>query len=68
MTESKVSTTIVLNGGIVETWKINGFFYAKAIVNGVITFSDAVSKWHCEQFVFEAEYYGTIDFSRPYHI
>ena len=53
MTESKVSTTIVLNGGIVETWKINGFFYAKAIVNGVITFSDAVAKWHCEQFVFE---------------
>ena len=62
MNEIKVSTEQVLNGGVIETWKINGFFYVKSVVKGVVKFSEAVSKWHCEQFVFEAKYYGGLDF------
>ena len=63
MNEVKIKTNNVLNGGIIETWKINGFFYVKAVVNDVITFSEAVDCWCCDQFVFEAEYYGGLDFS-----
>ena len=63
MLEVKISTAIVLNGGIIEMWTINGLFYVKAIVKDITTFSAAVSKWHCDQFVFEAEYYGGLDFS-----
>jgi hypothetical protein len=60
--EVKISSEPVLGGGIIETWKINGFFYVKLIVKDVIKFSEAVSKLNCEQFVFEAKYYGGLDF------
>ena len=63
MNEVKIETTNVLNGGIIETWKINGLFYVKAIVHGVVTFSEAVERGCCYKFVFEAEYYGGLDFS-----
>ena len=62
MSESKISTTEVLNGGTIELWAIDGFFYVKAIVSGVVSFSEAVRKVDADYFVFDAKYYGKLDF------
>jgi len=62
MNELHISTEQVLNGGIIETWKINSLFYVKSIINGVVKFSECVSDWDCKQFVFEAKFYGNLDF------
>jgi len=60
--ESKISTHEVLNGGTIELWKIEGFHYVKSVINGVVKFSECVSKWQAEYFVFDAKYNGELDF------
>jgi len=60
--ESMISTHDVLNGGTIELWKINGFHCVKSFVRGVITWSECVSKWQAEYFVFDATYYGNLEF------
>ena len=62
MSESKISTNEVLNGGTIELWKINGFFFVKSIVAGVVKFSESVRKVDADYFVFDAMYYGNLDF------
>ena len=62
MSESKVSTEQVLNGGIIELFKIEGLYYVKSTVAGVVKFSEAVSKFSAEYFVFDAKYYGKLEF------
>ena len=62
MSESKISTNEVLNGGTIELWKIEGFFYVKSIVAGVVKFSDIMCKFSAEYLVFDAMYYGKLDF------
>ena len=58
----KVSVESILSGGVIEMWKIEGLFYVKSIVKGVIKFSECVAKWEADQFAFEARYYGDLDF------
>tara|TARA_R110000822_G_scaffold23066_4_gene71599 strand:+ start:2284 stop:2475 length:192 start_codon:yes stop_codon:yes gene_type:complete len=60
--ETRISTEQVLNGGTIELWKLEGFYYVKSIVNGAVKFSGCVGKWYAEQFVFEAKYCGSLDF------
>ena len=62
MNEVKISTTDMFNGGIIELWKINGFYFVKSVVNGVVKFSEAVVKWKAEYFVFDAVHHGELDF------
>ena len=62
MSESKVSTSQILNNGTIELWTLEGFHYVKSIVNGVVKFSECVSKWQAEYFIFDAMYYGNLDF------
>jgi len=62
MSESKINTNEVLNGGTIELWAIEGYFYVKSIVAGVVKFSEAVKKVDADYFVFDAMYYGNLDF------
>ncbi len=62
MNEVKVSTTDMFNGGVIEMWKIEGFYYVKAIVKGVVKFSEAVIKCKAEYFVWDAVHHGDLDF------
>ena len=62
MMAQKVSDHTVLNGGTIELFKIEGLFYVKSIVSGVVKFSEAVSKSKADYFVFDAIYYGGLDF------
>jgi hypothetical protein len=60
--ESIISTHEVLNGGTIELWKINGFHCVKSVVSGVVKWSECVSKWKAEYFVFDAVHCGDLDF------
>lgn len=62
MNEVKVSTADMFNGGVIEMWKLNGFYYVKAIVKGVVKFSEAVRKVDADYFVFDAVHHGELDF------
>jgi hypothetical protein len=62
MLESKMSATELHNGGIIELWAVNGLFYVKSIVAGVVKFSEAVSESKANYFVFDAQFYGNLDF------
>ena len=62
MNEIKIKTDEVLNGGVIETWKINGLYYVKSIVSGVVKYSIAVPINECDDFVFEAKFYGNLEF------
>jgi hypothetical protein len=62
MLESKMSTTELHNGGLIELWAVNGLFYVKSIVVGVVKFSEAVSESKANYFVFDAQFYGNLDF------
>tara|TARA_R110002020_G_C15919634_1_gene742717 strand:- start:296 stop:487 length:192 start_codon:yes stop_codon:yes gene_type:complete len=61
-TEKKVSSHEVLNGGTIELFSIECFFYVKSVVNGVVKFSEAVGKGKAEFFIFDAVHYGCLDF------
>ena len=60
--ETKISTEQVLNGGAIELWKLEGFYYVKSIIDGATKFSDCVSKCKAEYFVFDAVHYGNLEF------
>lgn len=62
MLEKKVSEHEVLNGGTIEMFKIEGFFYVKSVVNGSVKFSEAVTKWQADYFIFDAMEYGCLEF------
>ena len=60
--ESKISTSDVLNGGIIEFWKINGLYCVKSVVNGVTKWSECVSKVKADYFIFDAIHHGDLEF------
>ena len=60
--EKHIETKPVLNGGTIELWKLESFYYVKSTVNGVIKFSEAVLRSTAEGFVFDAVWYGNLDF------
>ena len=62
MSEQKISKHNALNSGTIELFKIEGLFYVKSAVNGLVKFSDAVSKSKAECFIFDAVYYGVLEF------
>jgi hypothetical protein len=62
MLEQKISEHEVLNGGVIELFKIEGLFYVKSVVSGVVKFSECVDKSMGEYFVFDAIHYGCLDF------
>ena len=60
--EILVSTNNVLNGGTIEVFKIEGFFYVKSVVAGITKFSECVSEFKANYFVFDATHYGNLEF------
>ncbi len=62
MNEVKVSTHEMTNGGVIEKFKLEGLFYVKSAVAGVVKFSEAVSECKADYFVFDAINYGGLDF------
>ena len=62
MSEVKISTSEVLNGGIIELFKVEGLYYVKSVIDCVVKFSGAVKKVDAEYLVFDAKYYGNLDF------
>ena len=60
--ETKLKTENILNGGTIELWKINGLFCVKAVVGGVAKWSECVSEFKANYFVFDATHYGNLDF------
>ena len=60
--EKHIETKPVLNGGTIELWKIESFFYVKSTVKGVVKYSEAVTRFKAESFMFDAVYYGGLDF------
>ena len=62
MSDSKISTHEVLNGGVIELFTIEGLFYVKSVVSGVTKYSEAVSKCKADYFIFDAVNYGCLNF------
>jgi hypothetical protein len=62
MSDVKILEENVLGGGTIEMFKLEGFFYVKSIVSGVVKFSEAVRKVDANYFVFDARHYGNLDF------
>ena len=62
MQEKKVNESEVLNGGVIEMFKLEGLFYVKSTVNGLVKFSDCVSKSMAEFLLFNAKFNGNLDF------
>lgn len=57
-----LETGKVLGGGIVELHTVEGFFFVKASVDGVETFSNAVSEKEAKRLKFHAIYNGLVNF------
>jgi len=62
MTEQKISTHNILNGGIIEKLKIEGSYYVKSIIDGDVNFSDLVTDCKANYFVFDAVNNGNVKF------
>ena len=62
MTEKFVSVHSVLGGGLLELFKIEGLFFVKSTVKGVVKFSEEVSKSKADYFVFDAVHHGCLEF------
>ena len=62
MSEKKLSEHNVLNGGVIELFKIEGYFFVKSIVRGSVKFSEAVRKVDADYFIFDAVHYGNLEF------
>ena len=60
--ETRLKTENILNGGTIELWRINGLFCVKAVVGGVAKWSECVSEFMANYFVFDATHYGNLDF------
>jgi len=61
-TEKLINTGKVLDGGTIELFKLEGFYYVKSNVNSTIKFSECVSKFKAEFLYFDAINYGCLDF------
>lgn len=60
--EQLIRTNDILNGGKIETYKIEGLFYVKSIIGSFVKFSEAVYKSEAEYLEWDAINYGNLNF------
>lgn len=62
MNEVKIKQARVLNGGVIEMFEIEGFYFVRSIVDSVLKHSEAISKWKADYLMHDAHYHGNLDF------
>lgn len=62
MKRTKLKEYEILNGGTIELFSVDNFYYVKATVGDVIKFSSPVCKFKVDIYVFIARRYGWLIF------